>query len=208
MHQILVGYAHDPIFDSNTLNKMYCFRHKVFYERLGWDVGNENGIERDFYDELNPIYMVAQNNQNEVEACSRLLPTTGRYMLKDTFPQLLRGNEAPQNPLIWEVSRFAVLPNDKIERIQVTVNSLTFDMLRSFYDLARRHNIQRYILVTSASLERLLKRTGLPISRFGNHKAQRVGKVLTVACWVDINEQFRNVVYSNHAASGISRIAA
>ncbi len=208
MHQVLVGHAHDPILDSNTLNKMYRFRHKVFYERLGWDVVNENGIERDFYDELNPIYMIARNYRNEVEACSRLLPTTGRYMLKDTFPQLLCGNEAPQNPLIWEVSRFAVLPDDRIERIQVTVNSLTFSMLRSFYDLARQHNIQRYILVTSASLERLLKRTGLPISRFGNHKAQRVGKVLTVACWVDINEQFRQAVYKNYKPTAEARIAA
>ena len=208
MHQILVGHAHDPILDSKTLNKMYCFRHKVFYERLGWDVGNENGMERDYYDELDPIYMLARNHHNEIEACWRLLPTTGPYMLKDTFPQLLCGDEAPQDPVIWELSRFAVLPSDSTEQTQATLNLLTFDMIRSVYDFAQQHGIQRYITVTSVALERLLKRTGLPISRFGNHKAQRVGKVLTVACWVDINEQFRNVVYSEYDAQTTTRIAA
>jgi acyl homoserine lactone synthase len=187
---------------------MYCFRYKVFYERLGWDVGNENGMERDFYDELDPIYMLARNYQNEIEACWRLLPTTGPYMLKDTFPQLLCGDEAPQDPVIWELSRFAVLPSDSTEQTQATLNLLTFDMIRSVYDFAQQHGIQRYITVTSVALERLLKRTGLPISRFGNHKAQRVGKVLTVACWVDINEQFRNVVYSEYDAQTAPRVAA
>jgi acyl homoserine lactone synthase len=81
-------------------------------------------------------------------------------------------------------------------------------MIRSVYDFAQQHGIQRYITVTSVALERLLKRTGLPISRFGNHKAQRVGKVLTVACWVDINEQFRNVVYSEYDAQTAPRVAA
>ncbi len=208
MNQILVGHAHDTILDANTLNKMFRFRYKVFYERLGWDVGNENGMERDFYDELDPTYILARNHINEIEACWRLLPTTGPYMLKDTFPQLLCSDEAPQDPVIWELSRFAVLPSDSSEHTQVTLSMLTFDMIRSVYDFAQQHGIQRYITVTSVALERLLKRTGLPIYRFGNYKAQHVGKVLTVACWVDINEQFRQVVYQNQAPTRQDRVAA
>ena len=208
MNQILVGHARDAIIDRNTINKMFCFRYKVFYERLGWNVGNDNGMERDFYDELNPVYMVARNHMDEIEACWRLLPTTGQYMLKDTFPQLLCGDAAPQDPHIWELSRFAVLPSHSGENTQVAMNTLTFDMIRSVYDFAVRHGIQRYITVTSVALERLLKRTGLPIYRFGNHKAQYVGKVLTVACWVDINEQFRQVVYMNHPPVQQNRVAA
>ena len=208
MHQILVGHADDPILDSNTLNKMYCFRHKVFYERLGWDVGNENGMERDFYDELNPIYMLAQNHRYEIEACTRLLPTTGPYMLKDTFPQLLCGEEAPQDPIIWELSRFAVLPCNSSKYTQAVLNSLTYDMLKTFYDFGQQQGIQRYILVTSAALERLLKRAGLPLYRFGSRKTQHVGKVLTVVCWLDVNEQFRQFVYKNCLSLHQDRVAA
>jgi len=208
MNQILIANASNPILDRDILNKMFRFRHKVFYERLGWEVGNENGMERDFYDEMDPVYIVARNHDEEIEACWRLLPTTGPYMLKDTFPQLLCGDAAPQDPNIWELSRFAVLPSDSTEHTQAILNSLTFDMIRSVYDFAQQHNIQRYITVTSAALERLLKRTGLPIYRFGGHKPLRVGKIMTVACWVDINEQFRQVVYINHTPIHQDRVAA
>lgn len=208
MNQILIANASNPILGSDTLNKMFRFRHKVFYERLGWEVGNENGMERDFYDEMDPVYIVARDHNEEIEACWRLLPTTGPYMLKNTFPQLLCGEGAPQDSNIWELSRFAVLPSNSTERTQAVLNSLTFDMIRSVYDFARQNNIQRYITVTSAALERLLKRTGLPIYRFGGHKPQRVGKIMTVACWVDINEQFRDVVYSSYSTPETARIAA
>ena len=208
MNQILVANAVDPILGRDTLNKLFRFRHKVFYEHLGWDVGTENGMERDFYDQLNPIYMVARNHRNEIEACARLLPTSGSYMLKDTFPQLLCGEEAPQDPLIWELSRFAVVPSNSTEYTQAILSSLTFDMLRSIYNFARQHGIQRYILVTSAALERLLKRAGLPLYRFGNHKAQYVGKTLTVVCWLDINERFWQIINNNSTPYHQDRVAA
>lgn len=208
MHHILLAKANDKALDSKTLYGMFRFRHKVFYETLGWDVESLNGMERDCYDELNPVYMVAKNLHQDIEGCWRLLPTTGPYMLKDTFPQLLCGEEAPQDPVIWELSRLAVMPTHSQERAQVAFNTLTFAMMQCVVDFAEQHSIKQYILVTSVALERLLKRTGIPIYRLGNHKAQKVGKILTVACWIDINDQTRKAVYSNHAASDISRIAA
>ena len=56
MNQILIASASNPILDRDILNKMFRFRHKVFYERLGWQVGYEDGMERDFYDEIDPVY--------------------------------------------------------------------------------------------------------------------------------------------------------
>lgn len=208
MHQILMAKADDPILDKETKNEMFIFRHKVFYERLGWEVDSINGIERDFYDELNPFYLIAKNEHCEVEGCWRLLPTTGPYMLKDTFPQLLHGVQAPQDPAIWEMSRLAVMPSDSSERTQVALNTITFAMIRSVYQFSIQRGIQKYILVTSVALERLLKRIGFPIYRFENHKPQRVGKVLTVACYVDINNEFRDVVYQNYMSSTLNKVAA
>jgi acyl homoserine lactone synthase len=208
MHQILMARANDPALDADTLNAMFRFRHKVFYERLGWDVDSNGGVERDSYDELNPVYLVAKNGREEVEGCWRLLPTTGPYMLKDTFPQLLRGAGAPQDPAIWEMSRLAVMPSQSRECAQVALNAVTFEMIRSVYRFSRGNGIRKYILVTSVALERLLKRIGFPIHRFENHKAQYVGKVLTVACWVDINDQFRDAVYKNHTPPAMDKVAA
>lgn len=80
VNQIIVASSDNPVMDKETLDNMFSFRHKVFYERLGWDVEQCNGRERDFYDDLNPVYMVAKNSMNEVEGCWRLLPTVGSYM--------------------------------------------------------------------------------------------------------------------------------
>ncbi|MHB8623414.1 MAG: acyl-homoserine-lactone synthase [Sulfuricaulis sp.] len=208
MHQILLAKANDRFLDKETLNAMFRFRHKVFYERLGWEVPIQDGIERDNYDELNPVYLVAKNRCGEIEGCWRLLPTTGPYMLKDTFPQLLCGDQAPQDPTIWEMSRLAVLPSNSSERVQVTLNAITFDLIRTVYEFSIQNDIHRYVLVTSVAVERLLKRIGFPIHRLGNHKPQYVGKVLTVACCVDINEQFRQAVYINYKPIVQNRVAA
>jgi acyl homoserine lactone synthase len=208
MHQILLAKASDGLLDTVTLNAMFQFRHKVFYERLRWEVPIKNGIERDYYDELNPVYLVAKNTGGVVEGCWRLLPTTGPYMLKNTFPQLLFGDQAPEDPTIWEMSRLAVLPSNSSERVQVTLNAITFDLIRTVYEFSIQNGIRRYVLVTSVAVERLLTRIGFPIHRLGNHKPQYIGKVLTVACWVDINEQFRQVVYKNHTSVHQDRVAA
>ena len=208
MHQILMARADDRALDPNTLEDMFRFRHKVFYERLGWEVPSRDGIERDEYDDLNPVYIVAKNRVSEIEGCWRLLPTTGPYMLQDTFGQLLHGEPAPQDPGIWEMSRLAVLPSASGERAQVTLNAITFDMIRLVYEFAIQNGIRQYVLVTSVALERLLTRVGFPIHRLGRHKAQYVGKVLTVACRVDINEQFRQAVYKNYTPAVEERVAA
>lgn len=208
MNNILTARANDPALDIDTLNGMFRFRYKVFYEHLQWDVANTNGMERDSFDDLNPVYILARNHGKEVEGFWRLLPTTGPYMLKDTFPQLLCGSSAPRDPAIWELSRFAVMPCTSDERSQAVMNTLAFAMIRSAFDFAKQHGIERYVTVTSVALERLLKRTGLPIFRFGDQTPQRIGRVLTVACYVDINNHTQEVVYNNYNEANASPIAA
>lgn len=92
------------------LESMFALRYRVFTDRLGW-VKGQNGIERDDYDDLSPTYVIHQQEDDEVTACVRLLPTTGRNMLRDSFPQLLDGADAPEGQELWESSRFAVDTN-------------------------------------------------------------------------------------------------
>lgn len=188
MSKIILGGGDIPRFDNRTLNGMFAFRHEIFYRRLGWEVSTRGEFEVDEFDELDPTYMLAKNDHGIVEGCWRLLPTTGPYMLKNTFPQLLRGEPAPSDEHIWELSRFAVDSKGGEGTAQACMNSVAMDMIRTAYDYALTHQIERYVTVTSVALERMLKRTGLPIRRLGDGKAQKVGKVLTVACWIEINE--------------------
>jgi acyl homoserine lactone synthase len=195
MSRIVMGGGNLRHFDERTLNGMFAFRHSVFHDKLGWEVETHGKLEFDGYDQLDPVYMVAENARGAIEGCWRLLPTTGPYMLSDTFPQLLRGEALPRDAHIWELSRFAVDSSGEGEKLQAPLNALTMQMVRTLYDFAVAHGIDHFVTVTSVALERLLKRTGLPIHRFGDGKAQKVGRVLTVACWVDVDERFANVVY-------------
>jgi acyl homoserine lactone synthase len=95
--------------ESELTLGMHRLRGRVFKDRLDWDVAVSNGLEIDEYDTFKPTYLLLLE-QTEVVGCVRLLPTTGRNMLADTFPVLLDGNAAPRAARIWESSRFALTP--------------------------------------------------------------------------------------------------
>jgi len=201
MSMIELGGGYFNRFDAETLRGMFAFRHQVFSERLGWEVGTHENLEFDMFDTMNPVYMLARGEQGAIEGCWRLMPTTDDYMLKDTFPQLLRGEPVPSDMHVWELSRFAVDAGENDGPMQAPLTTVTLDMSRRLYEFAQTCGVERFVTVTSVALERLLKRTGLPITRLGDGKAQRVGRVLSVACWVEVNEQFANVVHSGPHAS-------
>jgi acyl homoserine lactone synthase len=195
MSEIVMGGGELPGFDAQTLRRMFAFRHQVFFNKLGWEVDTRDDLEFDLFDTMNPVYMLARQQRGGVEGCWRLMPTTDAYMLKDTFPQLLQGEAPPCDSRVWELSRFAVDARADAGAVQAPLNSVTMEMIRTLYDFARARDVEQFVTVTSVALERLLKRTGLPIRRLGNGRAQKVGRVLTVACRVDVNQQFANVVY-------------
>jgi len=198
MSSVILARSENP-----AIHDVYRFRHQVFHDRLGWEVGSDQGLEHDRFDKLNPVHMFSRNRHRQVEACWRLLPTTGPYMLRDIFPQLLREESAPSDPHIWEISRFAVVPaaGRTPGRDQANICDLTFDLLRAGVDFADRNGIRQYVFVTSVAVERLLKSTGLSIYRFGDGRSQKVGKVLSVACWIDINDATRQAVYRHGTVS-------
>jgi acyl homoserine lactone synthase len=51
---------------------------------------------------------------------------------------------------------------------------------------ARENGIARYVTVTTAAIERMLKRQGVNIHRLG--PPIRIGAVLTVACFIEIDQ--------------------
>jgi len=67
MRDVLLGRSTDPAFDLPTLNGMFQFRHRVFHDLLGWEVNSERGMERDEYDDLNPVYLIAKNTVGDIE---------------------------------------------------------------------------------------------------------------------------------------------
>ena len=195
MHEILLTKPDD----AELLNDMFAFRKKIFLDKLNWEVSHYNGLEIDYFDTLQPTYIVSRAKNIGVNGCWRFLPTTGPYMLQSIFPELLRGEAAPQDELVWEISRFAVDAHMANSYQQAAIHPVTVQMLKKGYEVAMENQIQQFVAVTSVAMERLLKKLGIPMQRFGDQKSTRVGRVNSVACWIEVNEQYRRAVDSHEA---------
>ncbi|MGV2290716.1 acyl-homoserine-lactone synthase [Trinickia sp. YCB016] len=189
---IRIGTRQD--FAMAELAQMYRLRAKVFRDRMKWNVAILSGMEIDGYDALSPHYMLVHGSSNELRGCWRVLPTEGPYMLKDTFPELLHGHPTPEDPRVWELSRFAI-ESDSEERF--AFGDLALDAMREIVKFADRMGIVSYVTVTTTSVERLLKRTGIDMHRFG--PPMRIGVENTVALTIEMSEQTHRALFGQVA---------
>ncbi|HSW12668.1 MAG TPA: acyl-homoserine-lactone synthase [Solimonas sp.] len=183
MLQVIDGSLADRRFALTYADAMFRLRHRVFGERLGWQVENRDGRETDCYDDHDSRYLLL-TEQQQVLGGWRLRPTTRPYMLADVFPQLLYGQQAPSHPRVWEVSRFAIDLVDE-RHARFGFNAAARLLLGATARYALDNGIDRYVMVASAGAERLYRNVGLQVRRFG--PPQQVGKARSVACWVDID---------------------
>jgi len=153
-----------------------------------------SGMEIDGYDALDPYYMAIKGGNNELRGCWRLLPTEGPYMLKDSFPQLLHGQVAPEAPRIWELSRFAI---ETEGRQSFGFADLALAAMREIVLFGDRMGIERYVTVTTTPIERILRRTGIEITRFG--PPIRIGVENAIALDIDIGKKTHESLFGESA---------
>ncbi|GAB3400776.1 acyl-homoserine-lactone synthase [Massilia agilis] len=177
--QIKIAARRD--FKSKDLWEMHALRAKVFKGRLGWEVPVLSGMEIDGYDALEPMYMMMREAGGALRGCWRLLPTEGPYMLKDSFAQLLHGQPAPSDPLVWELSRFAIETEGcgPFGFSQVTMESIA-----AIIRYGQEAGLTRYVTVTTTAIERMLRRAGVVTQRLGD--PVRIGIETAVALYVEI----------------------
>lgn len=155
---------------ESVLTSMFELRHREFKERLGWDVRSVNGLERDEFDDLDPVYLIEESD-GVVGGSVRLLPTTGPNMLRDVFSQLAEPDSVPASERIWECSRF-VVDGDRLDiqsgvlakcRVQVAC-----------YEFARLLGLDALVAVYSRRMHAALVHAGCEIRRIG--RPRLVGK--------------------------------
>ncbi len=169
-------------FKSRDLWEMHTLRAKVFKDRLGWEVPIMSGMEIDGYDALEPLYMmIREPGEGVLRGCWRILPTQGPYMLKDSFAQLLHGQDAPDDAAIWELSRFAI-ETDGNPRFGFS--DITLESIAEIISYGHHAGLGQYVTVTTTAIERLLRRAGVLTRRFG--EPVQIGVERAVALYVDI----------------------
>jgi acyl homoserine lactone synthase len=180
-------------FESKELWDMYKLRARIFRDRMGWDIPVMSGMEIDGYDALDPYYMTIYDQECNLKGCWRALPTEGPYMLKDTFPELLHGADAPCNPKVWELSRFAIEADGPQG---FGFSGLSLDALREIVLFGDRMGIDAYVTVTTTSIERMMRRANFGVSRFG--PPIRIGVENAVAVVFDIGKQTHEALFGDY----------
>lgn len=133
-------------------SSMFRDRAAQFHDRLGWNVHvNEDGEERDQYDLLNPLYLIAVDGNGRHEGSMRFLPTTGRTMIEEHF-QYLVGDVPIKSPFIWECTRFCLSPN---------ANRMTAaKLLAAGGKLMQEYCLEHFVGVFDSSTERAYRLVG------------------------------------------------
>lgn len=134
-----------------ALSLMHRLRHEVFVEKMGWDVPSTNGLEFDQFDAGDATYLLYRDRSGAVGGCVRLLPTTVSYMFRDvpSFRPLLEGQPAPNDPRIWESSRFAA-----------TSPRAAAILLCGMCEHALASGVTEIVTVYDIRIERLVRRCG------------------------------------------------
>lgn len=160
------------------------YRHRVFVERLGWQLPADEGRELDQFDRPDTLYVIAQDDAQDVSGCARLLPTTGPCLMSEVFPGLVDG-PVPCDPRIWELSRFACGGGARgAAGLADFPRSDTARLMEAVMDCARRQGAERLVTVTGLAIERLLRRLGIPATRAG--VPVRMGGQWIFACWIEL----------------------
>lgn len=170
---------------TDEIAQMHRLRHRVFKERLGWDVQISGDMEIDEFDAVHPAYLIQRASNDRVQGCVRLLPSIGPTMLRDTFPVLLDGAVAPASSTIWESSRFALDIRGDAPKAQGGVASATYELFAGMIEFGLSRRLTEIVTVTDARMERILRRAGWPLRRIGNPHA--LGKTLAVAGYLEVS---------------------
>lgn len=124
-------YANDLHRHAKLANSMFADRAAQFRDRLNWDVTvDEEGLERDEYDALNPLYVIWEAPDGTHGGSMRFLPTTGPTMARDHFSHL-NGDEDIASPFIWECTRFCLSPQGDA-RVPAALMLAGGELMRAF----------------------------------------------------------------------------
>ena len=159
---------HDRADHAREVAGYYRLRKTVFHDRLGWDVEVQGDEERDCLDEMPCTYALSVDENGQVNAGIRLIPTTQTTLLDLAFDGLVPEDFDFHSPTIWELSRFCVDSAAAAERLPVGLGMATLELSLANLDYALRNGITHYIIVTERRMYELTRVFSLGFELLGS----------------------------------------
>lgn len=163
-------------------------RHRIFVERLKWDVKSHNGLEYDEFDTPTAHYVICIKDSKQVCGITRLLPTTQPYMVQKLWPDWYRGDVPVQNN-IWEATRFGCCATLTENERRQAVASLISSSLR----FGLKNDISSYLAVMPMQIyKRVLIPAGCDLEVIS--EPRRIGVLNCAIAEIEISQKTLNAV--------------
>jgi acyl homoserine lactone synthase len=180
-------------FHRRDLDNMYRLRHKVFFEKLKWDVKSSHGMEKDEYDEKHATYIIYKDEQGIVRGCTRLIEMINPCMFDGPFRFLLPDLENFKHSGCWEQSRIAVDHNFDENYTPQMASQITASVYTAYLHFALELGaVKTCLLVSFPAAKKLYSRYGFS----GKSVAERVfnGNQLLVTSYVPLRQTYEKLL--------------
>lgn len=180
-------YGYNLLLEPELAKSMFRDRAAQFSERLGWEVTvDRDGMERDVYDTLNPLYVIVTDDDDKHLGSMRFLPTTGRTMLNEHFNEIYPGPPIA-SPLVWECTRFCVAPGAGAR--------VSIQLLAAGAALMREFCLQQLAAVFDEKMLRVYRRSGASPEILGCDSYQ--GSQVGVGLWHYSSKQYQQLLQAS-----------
>jgi acyl homoserine lactone synthase len=166
---ILVVEKYNSHLYPALIEEMFRLRARIFRDKMGWEVKVENGLERDRYDDEDPVYILYVDDKTEKLVGSlRLLPMTGPTLLADFFSDTLPDAVHLSAPSIWECTRFCVDEELLAEGSREQLVFASGVLFAALGEVGLKSGIQTVLGNFDAPMLRLYRRVGCDVEVLGH----------------------------------------
>lgn len=181
-----------PLNRQDHISKIETYqeiRHKVFKDRLDWDVTTSNNREYDGFDHKGTVYIIYQHDETKrVIGGVRLLPTFGNYMLKNVFLELMPEQSLSISPYVWESSRYCVDTTLDRKSHVVGFHQGTLELFAGMLQFGLINQLQKIVTVTDYRIKKILSIVGWSLQDICPIK--EIGGVKTLAGYLPIKSDY------------------
>ena len=167
----------DELRNSELFSRMFRQRYEIYVRRRKWagltPIGDQ---ERDEFDTSAAIYLMALDNDDEILACLRLLPTTRPHIFANLFPHLAPGG-VPVGPEILELTRFYIAPSKTAKAVR---DWLVGVLCAGMIEYALAHGITRITSVIDTFLLKLMQSMEWRVRPLGSPQRYLEGEAVAV----------------------------
>jgi N-acyl-L-homoserine lactone synthetase len=165
---IVVVDQHNIDAHRELVDEMFRLRARAFGQRLKWTVKIVDGMERDRFDDENPVHVIDTQDMRRVLGSLRLLPTTGPTLFSEAFADTFGDAAHLSSPSIWECTRFCV--DDRLMGQSDPDGAIrtSYTLVAALGEIGLSAGIESYLGNFDASMLRVYRRVGCEVEVIGH----------------------------------------